>query len=605
MVKLRGDKSMPTTIEVNKQSVEALLGSGKTKPFVIPEYQRPYAWTDEQVETLFEDLWEFTATSGGTEREGSYFLGSVVAYENEDGEQEIIDGQQRITSLFLLLRAIYTKLVATPVTERTPEANNFIGKIEPAIWRTNKLTGTVDFKNILLTSRVVNNEGNETLRSILETGNADENAKDNYSKNYRHFQGLFDKHSTENPLMVYQFIYALLNQAILLPITADTQDTALTIFSTLNDRGLPLSDADIFKAKIYNQLDAEAKKDFIDRWKDLDEQATDANESIQQLFYYNMFYLRALEKDTKTTTPGVRKYYAANKFERLYKDGLLDTLFVILNLWKVINKGEEIENEDWSKNKKIRQSLDTLSSYPNEFWKYPVVIYYVCYRNEADFELKFGLFLNKLLMELMTKYLLIPTINAVKPDILKLNSAIVSSDTPTFDFKDIDTSQLEARIQNPNRNVVRMLLKALAYEHQDELLPARWEIEHIFPQKWQTNYFPDVPDEIIKEKIEHIGNKLPFEKKLNIVAGNGYFGKKKKEYTASKITITKEMGTSEIVEWNIDSIMKRDIRVFDSIMALLTKWDDDYLNTPINVTEETPTEEDLARIEEFKKKGWI
>ncbi len=596
---------MPTTIEVNKQSVEALLGSGKTKPFVIPEYQRPYAWTDEQVETIFEDLWDFTATSGGTEREGSYFLGSIVAYENEDGEQEIIDGQQRITSLFLLLRAIYTKLVATPVSERTPEANNFVGKIEPAIWRTNKLTGTVDFKNILLTSRVVNNEGNETLRSILETGKTDENAKDNYSKNYNRFQELFDKHSTENPLMVYQFIYALLNQAILLPITADTQDTALTIFSTLNDRGLPLSDADIFKAKIYNQLEIDEKKDFIERWKDLDEQATDADESIQQLFYYNMFYLRALEKDTKTTTPGVRKYYAANKFERLYKDGLLDTLFVILNLWKVINKGEELENEVWSKNAKIRQSLDILSSYPNEFWKYPVVIYYVCYRNEADFEMKFSLFLNKLLMELMTKYLLIPTINAVKPDILKLNSAIVSSDTPTFDFKDIDTSQLEARIQNPNRNVVRMLLKSLAYEQQDELLPARWEIEHIFPQKWQTNYFPDVPDAVIKEKIEHIGNKLPFEKRLNIVAGNGYFGKKKKEYTASKIAITKAMGTSEINEWDMDSIMKRDIRISDSIMALLAKWNNDYLNVPADVAEEQPTKEDLARIEEFKKKGWI
>ena len=201
---------MPTTIEVNKQSVEALLGSGREKPFVIPEYQRPYAWTDEQVETLFEDLWEFTTTSGGTEHKGSYFLGSVVAYENEDGEQEIIDGQQRITSLFLLLRAIYTKLVITPASERTAEANNFIGKIEPAIWRTNKLTGTVDYKNILLTSRVVNNEGNEILHSILETGKADENAKDNYSKNYRHFQEMFDKHSTENPLMVYQFIYALL-----------------------------------------------------------------------------------------------------------------------------------------------------------------------------------------------------------------------------------------------------------------------------------------------------------------------------------------------------------------------------------------------------------
>lgn len=72
--------------------------------------------------------------------------------------------------------------------------------------------------------------------------------------------------------MVYQFIYALLNQAILLPITADTQDT-------------------------------------------------------------------------KTTIPGVRKYYAANKFERLYKTELIDTLFVILNLWKVVNKGEELEDE--------------------------------------------------------------------------------------------------------------------------------------------------------------------------------------------------------------------------------------------------------------------
>ena len=596
---------MPTTIEVNKQSVEALLGSGKTKPFVIPEYQRPYAWISEQVETLFEDLWEFTTTSGGTERDGSYFLGSIVSYENENGEQEIIDGQQRITSLFLLLRAIYTKLISTSESERTPEAANFIGKIEPSIWRTNKLTGKVDYKNILLTSRVVNNEGNEILRNILETGKADENAKDNYSKNYCYFQELFDKHSAENPLMVYQFIYALLNQAILLPITADTQDTALTIFSTLNDRGLPLSDADIFKAKIYNQLSVDQKSSFIDKWKELDEQTTETNESIQQLFYYNMFYLRALEQDTNTTTPGLRKYYAANKFSRLYEPELIDNLFVILNLWKVVNKGEEIEDECWSKNAKILQSLDTLSSYPNEFWKYPVVVYYISYRNEESFEEKFELFLNKLLMELMTKYILAPTINAVKQDILKLDSKIIYSDTPSFDFKEIDTSRLEAEIKDPNRNVVRMLLKTLAYEEQDDLLPSRWEIEHIFPQKWQTNYFPNIPEETIKDKIEHIGNKLPFEKKLNIVAGNGYFGKKKVLYKASNIAITKKMGDSNIDNWDLDSITERDFRITDIIVKTLKKWNNDYMAQFSSDQKEMPTEEQLAQIEEFKKKGWI
>lgn len=595
---------MSTTIEVHKKSVSELLESGKSKLFVIPEYQRPYAWTEEEVETLFEDLWEFAVTTGGTERESSYFLGSVVSYENNN-EQEIIDGQQRITSLFLLLRTIYTKLTSTPPSERTPEAENFIRKIEPAIWKTNKLTGTVDYSGILLTSRVINNEGNEILRKILETGKADENAKDNYSKNYRHLQKLLDKHSTENPLMVYEFIYALLNQAILLPITADSQDTALTIFSTLNNRGLPLSDADIFKAKIYNHLEKDEKKDFIECWKDLDEQANSANESIQQLFYYNMFYLRALEGDIKTTTPGVRKYYLDSNSKRLYKPEILDDLFIILNLWKVVNKREKIENEAWSKNPKIRQSLDILSSYPNEFWKYPVVVYYVCHRKKEDFEVKFGLFLNKLIRELLTKYLLIPTINAVKQDILKLNFAIVASDTPTFDFKNIDASQLETHIHSPNRNVLRMLLKIYAYEFQDTLLPEHWEIEHIFPRRWQTNYFPDdVPESVIREKIEHIGNKTPFEKKLNIVAGNGYFGKKKKEYAKSEIAVTKAIGTSSEADWNMESITKRDIRVSDTIVSILKNWDNAYLNQYEQFVNE-PSKEDRERIKKYKENGWI
>lgn len=597
---------MPTTIEVNKQSVETLLGSGRFKPFVIPEYQRPYAWSDEQVETLFEDLWEFTAGSGGTENNGSYFLGSIVSYENDDGEQEIIDGQQRITSLFLLLRAIYTRLTDTLESERTAEAKNFISKIEPTIWRTNKLTGVVDYTDILLTSRVMNNDGNQILKAILETGETSENAKDNYSKNYRLFQRLLDKHSLENPLMVYQFIYALLNQAILLPITADTQDTALTIFSTLNDRGLPLSEADIFKAKIYNQLDVDNKKLFIERWKNLDEQATYNKESIQQLFYYYMFYLRALEKDIKTTTPGIRKYYANEKFKRLFEVDLMDNLCIILNLWRVINKGQEIDGEAWSKNNKIKQSLDTLSSYPNEFWKYPVVIYYICHRNKEDFEVKFTAFLNKLLLELFTKYLISPTVNAVKTDILKLNAEIVKSDKPIFSFKEIDMAILENHIQNPHRNLVRMLLKILAYQEQDTLLPDNWEIEHIFPQKWQDNYFTDVSKITIKEKIEYIGNKVPFEKKLNIIAGNGYFGKKKKEYLSSNISITKKLGTLEIDEWNLDSIMTRNIRILDSVKNILRQWNDTYNNISIDSTKETqPTDSDLEKIEEYKRKGWI
>lgn len=562
---------MGTTISVNKQSVKQLLESGKERMFVIPEYQRPYAWTDEQIQTLFEDLWNFSTKEKDTQK--TYFLGSIVSYEN-NGTQEIIDGQQRITSLFLLLRAIYTKLSSTET--KTKEALNFIKQIEPVIWRTNKLTGEVNFSDILLKSYVINDAGNEILAKILETGETKEGAKDNYSKNYKKFLELYEKASTDNPLSIYEFIYVLLNQAILLPITADNQETALTIFSTLNDRGLPLSDADIFKAKIYNNLPETEKQDFIENWKNLTEDAERIGESIQQLFYYYMFYLRALENDTNTTTPRLRKYFKDN-VSKLYNKELLEELDVILNLWKVTKNREEIE-EKWSKNIEILKILDILNSYPNEFWKYPVIIYYLKYRNDENFENNFLLFLRRFFTLLLIKYLESPTVNSVKSDILKLNVEIINTNKPYLNSYELKNINLIEKLKTPHSNTVRMLLKIMAYleEEQTELLPQKWEIEHIFPMRWHNNYFVNVEEEIIKEKIEHLGNKIPFEKRLNIEAGNGYFGKKKELYKQSKICVANKMSNISREEWNLEDIENRDIQISKSINDVLMKWIFDY-----------------------------
>lgn len=595
---------MATTISVNKQNVLELLSTGRAKPFVIPEYQRPYAWTDEQIETLFEDIWEFATTIGGLKNNGSYFLGSIVSFENENGEQEIIDGQQRITSLFLLLRAIYTKLIKGD-DANTDAARNFIGKIEPAIWRTDNLTGKVDYSDILLTSKVVDNAGNEILRKILETGEADIKADDNYSKNYLQFQKLYDKHCSESPLQIYDFIYALLNQAILLPIGADSQDTALTIFSTLNNRGLPLSDADIFKAKIYNHLKEEEKESFIAQWKSLEKEAAEANESIQRLFYYYMFFLRAKEGDVSSTTPGVRKYYLAGKCERLYDTELMNDLSIVLSLWKVINTNHDIPEETWDNNPKIRKALDTLVSYPNEYWKYPVIIYYLAHRKDANFDEEFLLFLNKLAGELMTRFILFPTINAVKADIMKLNARIIKDTHPQFDFRPIDIGAVKDRIKIAHRNIVRMLLKSYAYNHQEELLPDNWQIEHILPQKWQSSFFPNVEAKVVNDMIEHIGNKTPFEKKLNIIASNGYFKKKQTEYQKSDIEVTRILVTSIDNDWTLGNIEHRDEIITLEVMKLLDNWELQYQNYKGSSKEEGPSAEELEQIEKFKKMGWI
>ena len=332
-----------------------------------------------------------------------------------------------------------------------------------------------------------------------------------------------------------------------------------------------LSDADIFKAKIYNHLSKADKADFIQQWQELDDEAINAAESIQKLFYYYMFFLRAEKGDRNTSTPGIRKYYSQENFTKLYDSRVMDDLKAILNLWVVTNNRVGLEDEEWSNDIGILKTLDTLASYPNEFWKYPVVIYYLKYREDMDFSSKFSTFLHRLLAILSARYIVTPTINAVKSGILNLNAEIIKSDSPKFEFNPIDELELKQKIKTAHKNTVRMILKELAYQHQDRLLPEKWEIEHILPQKWQDTYFPGVGANEVRELVEHIGNKIPFEKKLNITASNGYFQKKRNSYDKSEVEILRTLSEGNS-DWGLDEIRERDLRIADELVDLLNGW---------------------------------
>lgn len=583
---------MATTIEVNKSSIKELLMTGIKEKFLIPEYQRPYAWTDEQVITLFDDLKEYT----NNQNESSYFLGCIVSFTNENKEQEIIDGQQRITTLLLLLRAIHKKLQKMSDSK---EKENFIRQIEPAIWKIDELTSVADYTTVLIESKVMEVKYNQILESILKTGETETGSKDRYSVNYNLLVKLLDEYAISETLNFYKFINNVLNKTIVLPIKADTQETALTIFSTLNDRGLPLSDADIFKAKIYNKIDEKDKMNFVDKWKNIALRAENVDESVQKLFYYYMFYLRAIDKDKNTTTPGLRKYFAENSFSRLYKDNLMENLEDILEFWEVVNCREQ-KDAKWTSDLEILSILDILSSYPNEFWKYPVIIYYLENKDTENFEEIFLSFLRKLFVNLFRVYIVSPTINSVKASILTLNSSILHDDKLSFEFKKVTEDELKNSLKHLHRNAVRMLLKLLAYntDGQNELLPYSWEIEHILPVKWQTSYFNSNKDEV-NELIETIGNKIPFEKKLNIVASNGYFAKKQEQYKKSNIQITKAMSDKGIIDWKLEEIRERNIRIIDEVIDTFNSWDSGINDDKNNVL----SSQEKAAIELIKSKG--
>ena len=121
-----------------------------------------------------------------------------------------------------------------------------------------------------------------------------------------------------------------------------------------------------------------------------------------------------------------------------------------------------------------------------------------------------------------------------------------------------------------------ILWSHLPYDIQDELLPEKWEIEHILPVKWENNYDLRENEKVAKEKIEHLGNKTPFEKKLNIIATNNYFSKKKSYYLKSEIKMTREIGKIKSDKWDLDDIVERDVRMTDRIVAILKLWDKEY-----------------------------
>lgn len=569
------------SIQVNNESVESYLKSSKDNPFLIPEYQRKYAWGLDEVTRLFEDLKDFTdielsrAESG--EDKGTYFLGSIVVFMNDNKEREVIDGQQRLTSLLLLLRAIYTKL--DEAKTKTPEAKTFMKKIEPCIWTVDEFNDTkIHFTETHIKSKSIDNEYNDRLQTILEYGKPEDGWTDSYSKNYRTFQKLYNDLVTSNPSIEYYFLRSLLARAIVLPITADNQDTALTIFSTLNDRGLPLTDADIFKAKIYEaKKEGDERDNFIKNWNKIESEAIESGETIQHLFVLYMFYQRALDFDTKSTTPGIRKYFEQNKYDRLRKPNVLDDIQNILNLH---NMTKHSKTEDpWSNSKETLKIFDIFRCYPNEWWKYPVVIYYLKHRNQENFGNAFLLFLRKLCAELFSVYINNPYINAVKSDVMKLNAACGKSMYPEFDFKksNFESDEFKKSIIIVNNvKIKRMILSILAYAElkQEELLPVAWEIEHIFPKKYNNYSNCGYSREKLDGLIENIGNLMPLEKALNIGASNDYYSKKKAYYQKSQIAMALNMEKRS--DWTPEDIVVRNDNIGSILQKIFIGWNKEY-----------------------------
>ena len=553
-----------TKLHIDKKSIGSLFSELKGKKFIIPDYQRPYKWDKEKCETLWNDIEEFSRSTEA-QNEESYFLGTVVSYNNEDGNPEIIDGQQRMTSFMLLLRAFYTKLET--MDDNNQNVKGLRARLEPCIWEIHRISGLVEDKaNTKIKSEVATEGEKNIFQNIIETGRIDSKNNDNYTNNYRYFLDICSEYAKNNPLAWENLCVTILEQCIILPINCDSQDTALTIFSTLNDRGLPLSDSDIFKAKIYKATSEEKRKEFVEKWKELSEICLESGFEIDDMFRYYSHIIRGKNSDTSKEI-ALRKFYLNNDYIKTEKD-LINELIQLAKFWACVEYPKFSESYGLELGLENRKLIQCLWSYPNEYWRYVLSVFYFNNKDSSCFNDDLNKLLKKLVSYLFVKFIDNPTVNAIKTDVFKYCVYLSGKSEDNLFIKDVDS--VKDKISTFGKSKLsRSLLHSYLYADgkQKELFDNDIEIEHIFPKKWQdTNYNGWLYAEA-ESYLERLGNKIPFEKKLNIQAGNGYFGAKKVKYSDSSVYEVQRLGKYHKNDWIKDDIEEREKSMIDRLIT--------------------------------------
>lgn len=264
----------------------------KDAPFyyVIPKYQREYTWSTQHWKDLYDDI---------SENELGYFIGSIICIDNSsDAYQskplEVVDGQQRLTTLSLLLAAIYTKLRACKDELDEDDEDEL-----PTLRKSLRCSEAPN--ELILSPQIQGCNLQDYIAVMAEAGIIKSAKKENYWGNrkiarcYKYFLGRLEKDiaNGESASKTLLHIKRKVSKAILVKIEVGSHAEAYTLFESLNNRGTPLTAIDLMKNVILARAERAGLKcdDCFDQWQDLLKYLTDDYATQERFFrqYYNAF----------------------------------------------------------------------------------------------------------------------------------------------------------------------------------------------------------------------------------------------------------------------------------------------------------------------------
>lgn len=542
--------------------------------FTIPLYQRAYSWTTEQSEELYQDL--LTAMEGGdkpTDDISPYFLGSIVIIKGDEPDAQVIDGQQRLTTLTMLLSAIRS-LISSNFAE---SLTSFLSE------KGNIITGTPERHRLKLRERdakffqtyIQEKGGIEALQELQDSQlpESQRNIRANTLGFIRELKKLSDAQLTA----LTQFI---INRCFLIVVAVSSPDldAVYRIFAVLNSRGLNLSYPDILKADLVSLIPSNKQDEYATKWEEMETML--GTEEFENLF----FHLRAIFSKKRQSKGMIEEFnqYVRPRFSTPQE--FIDTiLFPYAHAFNNILKTNYNQGSP-AKAKEINAMFKWLNYLDHAQWTPPALYYFVKnHRKQPDLVLRFLADLERLVISFMVcrvppykridRYCeLLYAIDA-EEDLFNPESPLQLTSKERFEFLRVLDGDIYL-LHYPCRYVLlrldtKLSERVASYDHQTVT------IEHVLPQRPapDSEWVQAFPSREIRQKYVHrLGNLVLLSQGKNMKAENFDFEDKKQRYFLSKDGISPFALTTQVLGFHTWTPATIEQRQGQLITALKQLW---------------------------------
>lgn len=536
--------------------------------FTIPDYQRPYSWGNDETLQLLEDLQD--ALDRDTDE--PYFLGSVVLVkEKGQSAAEVIDGQQRLTTLTILLGVL--RDLASDAGLRN-DIHRFIEEPEvlwdnrPAKARLQlRQRDTKFFRDHVQTSGRI-----ETLVRLSDneiTTDAQRAIRNNAAALHSRLSPLSEAERTRLFVM-------MASRTFIVVVSTPDLNSAYRIFSVMNARGLPLTPPDIFKSQVIGAIAETQRADYAELWEDLEEDL--GRDEFGDLF----LYIRTIVSQARAVRSLLTEFpeQVLNTYLPMHGKSFVDDI-----LEPYAKADLRLVNHDFDAGgvwDDVNDWLKRLSQLDNDDWR-PVALWAL--KNHRDDGKFLDLFFRKL-ERLAASFLLrrVYTTPRVQRylDLLKQLDSGGGLTSPAFELSDDEKAETSSRLGgeiylvNPVRKYVLLRLDSLIAANPGATYAHKViTVEHVLPQnpRADSQWMRDFTEQQRLDWTHRLGNLVLLNRTKNSEAQNYDFAVKKDRYFTSAKGAALFALTTQVLgheAWTPEVVEARHAELE---RILITEWD--------------------------------